>query len=84
MLTEDEWNRDAARDYVVLMSDPTTGAIRDIGIIGDSGAPELTVGKGLAVAIAARLLEAAAQVPDAPKLLRRPTDVDRRLRALDG
>lgn len=82
MITEQQWNKEAAEEAVVLMR-TEHGAAALVGIVGDSGTVEVALDKNLAYAFAARILALAGELPDPPRILRRPTDIDDQLRERD-
>ncbi len=73
MLTEEEWNADAAVDVVAIVH--TDDAPDAIGILDDNGNLALIADKNLARAIAVRIVELSAEIPDPPVTL--PSGGDR-------
>ncbi|PVE95012.1 hypothetical protein [Microbacterium sp. TPD7012] len=76
--TDEELDAEAAAEIVVKTTSD------EIAIIGDDGYIAMsTADKHLARAIAVRLVELATELPEAPRLLRRPTSVDDELKEMD-
>jgi hypothetical protein len=76
--TDERFDAEAAAEIVVKI---TSG---EIAIIGEEGYIALsTADKYLARAIAVRLVELAAELPEPRRLLRRPTSVDDELQEMD-
>lgn len=81
-ITEEQFNREHAEEICVLGVGPAGPDAVYILDTADDVAQHLD--KNTATALATRLVELAAQLPEPPRILRRATDVDRHLRALDG
>lgn len=82
-ITEEQFTREHAEElcaFAIGPSGPDGIFILDL----DGRAATEALSKNVATALATRLVELAAQLPEPPRILRRATDVDRHLRALDG
>ena len=80
--TEEQPNRDDAAEIVILLNG-ANGKPELAAVLDDEGNIRHEVDRNLAIALAERLLQFAQSLPDSPRILRRASDVDAHLRALD-
>ena len=81
--TEEQHNRDEAAEIIADLRE-MDGRPAMIGVFNSEQQIEFEVDRNLAIAMAERLLSLAQSLPDSPRILRRASDVDTHLRALDG
>jgi len=83
VLTEEQWNANEAADIVQIVRDPVTDKALCVVVVDTTDAVAQEFDKNLARAVAVRLVELAALLPDPPRILRRATDIDEQLRGLE-
>ncbi|MBG9887051.1 hypothetical protein ABE10_11030 [Bacillus toyonensis] len=74
MLTEEAWNVDAAAEIVQLARDVNTGEPMEVLILDTFGVAVQELDKHLARAVAVRLVELAALLPEPPQILPREAE----------
>ena len=83
MITDEAWNEAEAAEIVALSRDGDTGAPTHIVLLDTAEVVALELDKHLARAVAVRLVELAAHLPEPPRILRRASDIDDQLRERD-
>lgn len=83
-VTDEQYEADSAAETVVMGFNPETKRPDFIAILDETGEIAVsTSDKHFARALAVRLVELSAELPDPPRILRRSSDIDDRLRGLE-
>lgn len=77
--TEEQFNADEAAELAFIVFNPDNSPSH----IEIDVQPGYSIDRNFAMALAERLLHLAQSLPDSPRILRRASDVDAHLRALD-